>query len=178
MLFCFVLAVLVFSWTILEELLNQPNLSPYMQWNVMQFLSPLRSWILHRELAWKWPLCSPREGRHIDTETCEGKNRHVGKSTAGRYKKCFNKETSWCCVSFLKGKILAYPCALFPLGSRFLRRIRRILSLRLGCNTFPVENLTDTFSTHWMSLSNAANSSVSVNFLKFKDLLIWGGKIH
>lgn len=149
-----------------------------MQWNVMQFFSPLEVGFF----TGNWPegdLFVLLEKDVISTQRpVRGKTRHVGKSTAGRYKKCFNKETSWCCVSFLKGKILAYPCALFPLGSRFLRLIRRILSLRLGCNTFPVENLTDTFSTHWMSLSNAANSSVSVNFLKFKDLLIWGGKIH
>lgn len=66
--------------------------------------------------------------------------------------------------------------AYVSLSSRCVRRIRRTRSLNLGLNTSPAENMTDTFSTDWMSLSNWANNLVSVYFMNSDDLLIWKKK--
>lgn len=52
-----------------------------------------------------------------------------------------------------------------------MSRTRRTRSLYLGLKTLPVEKVTDIFSTSLTSLSNWANSVVSVNFLNSEDLL-------
>lgn len=57
------------------------------------------------------------------------------------------------------------------LCSRCVRRTLRIRRVRLGCNTCPVENTMETFSTDWTSLSNWASSPVSENLLNSEALL-------
>lgn len=60
--------------------------------------------------------------------------------------------------------------------SRCVRRIRRRRSLCLGFSASPEENLRDIFFTDWMSLSNWANSLVSVYLLNSAALLMWRKK--
>lgn len=77
-----------------------------------------------------------------------------------------------CREVFREWKQLMLNVTYLSLRSRCVRRIRSTRSLYLGLNTFPVENLRDTFFTDWTSLLKWANSSVSVYLWNFAALLM------
>lgn len=154
------------SWVILKRLRGEPT-KPAEKTFQHGVKCGLRSWTLHREWAWRWPLCSPPGQGHICRATCEVRVNNIWKIWSRKELKSVNK------ISKQRVNV-AYLSGL----SRGVRRIFKTRSLYLGLNTFPVENLRDIFFTDWRSLSNWANSFVSVNRWNFAAELMWTTDTH